>query len=216
MSMVSGGSCGSPQVTQPATPDCNSTSPSPSRPAQAVAPTSLPPTISGAWPRWRRSSASPTAGPRPGHRSAPAATRRAGLRDADRGDPDWPDRRRRALPDRRELRPPSRSRANPSILRPTQPTPARPRRRPPTQPSATHDRDHTRQPRPSDQDLPRAQTGRRENQKSRAALPQTPPRQTIPSPPLAPALPTEHQPTSFPTIHTVGETSTPRSPVPLQ
>ena len=92
----------------------------------------------------------------------------------------------RSGPDRRELRPPSRSRANPIILRPTQPTPTRPRRRPPTQPSPTHHRNHTRQPRPSHQDLPRAQTGRRENQESRAALPQTPPRQTLPPPTRAP------------------------------
>ena len=52
------------------------------------------------------------------------------------------------------------------------PAPARPRRRPPAQPGATHDRNHTRPPRPRHQELPRTQRSRRQNPQGRAAPPQ--------------------------------------------
>ena len=52
-----------------------------------------------------------------------------------------------------------------------------------TQPRAAHHRDHPRQSRPRHQAVPRAQTSRRQDHQRRAALPQTPPRQTVPPPP---------------------------------
>jgi len=72
----------------------------------------------------------------------PAAARRTRLRRADRGDPDRPHRRRRAVPQRRELRPPGWHRTDPVLLRPTPSASPGQRRRPPTQLRATRHRDH--------------------------------------------------------------------------
>src|SRR5919108_458466 len=80
----------------------------------------------------------------------------------------------------------------PQLLAETAPTaPAGPRRRPSAQPCAAHHRDHPRQPRPGHQGLPGTQRSRRQDHQGRAALPQAPPRQTLPPAPVptSPNLP---------------------------
>ena len=87
----------------------------------------------------------------------PQLLARDGLRRGDRGDPDRPDRRRRAIPLRRKLRASVRHRADQMLVWPARPPPTQPRRRPPTQPRAAHRRDHSRPTRPHHQGIPRTQ-----------------------------------------------------------
>ena len=115
-------------------------------------------------------------------RAPPQAAGRAGLRCADRRDPDRPHRWQRAVSLGGELREADGHRADPLLVGKAHPAQAQPRRRPPAQPRAAHHRDHPRPTRSRHQGIPRAQRDRGEDHQGCAAQ-----SQALPRPPLPPA-----------------------------